>query len=171
MQWGQIQYLPVETLLDVLQFSGLVAFVLFNKNNGKLISLSKGKKKSENIILSNLLQRNFFSSLLSVQSCLRYGSQYQSGNIWPKEIKVRRYGRLMNGLLLSACNCYYKPNRKVPSTRLSEISLRKKKKKRSGVSPLSVKAQSMRDSCHKDNRWWFSQVESQLCSTFQPFAS
>lgn len=81
---GQSQYLPVETLLDFLQFNGLVAFVLFNKNNGKLISLplSKGgKKNSENIILSNLPQRNFFPRLLSVQSCLRYESQYQSGNI------------------------------------------------------------------------------------------
>lgn len=37
--------------------------------------------------MSNVLQRNFFSSFLSVQNCLRYGSQYQSGNIWPKEIK------------------------------------------------------------------------------------
>lgn len=70
--------------LDFLQFNGLnglVAFVLFNKNNGKLIPPPLSGEKSENIILSNLLQRNFFPRLLSVQGCLRYGSQYQSGNI------------------------------------------------------------------------------------------
>lgn len=44
-EWGQSIQLPMETLLEFLQFNGLVAFVLFNKNNGKLISLSKGQKK------------------------------------------------------------------------------------------------------------------------------
>lgn len=46
-EWGQSIQLPMETLLEFLQFNGLVAFVLFNKNNGKLISLSKGQKKKK----------------------------------------------------------------------------------------------------------------------------
>ena len=107
-------------------FCNSVAFVLFKRNNEKLISLFKGEKKSENIILSNLLQRNFFSSFLSVQSCLRYGSQYQSGNIWPKEIKS-------GGMIVWWMGCPYQlviaiinSTERFPSTLRSEISLKEK---------------------------------------------
>lgn len=75
--------------------------------------------------MSNLLQRNFFSSFLSVQSCLRYGSQYQSGNIWPKEIKS-------GGMIIWWMVCPYQlviaiinSTERFPST-LSETSLKEK---------------------------------------------
>lgn len=124
----------MKTFLDFPQFSDLAIFVFFKKNSEKLISLLKEKKKkSENIISSNLLQRNFFSSL-STLSCLRYGSQYQSGNIWPKEIKS-------GGMIIWWMVCPYRlviaiinPTERFPSTLLSEISLQEQ-----GVvvSPLS----------------------------------
>lgn len=126
----------MKTSLNFLQFSGLVVFVFFKKNNEKLISLLKKKKKSENIILSNLLQRNFFSSFLSAQSCFRYGSQYQSGNIWPKEIKS-------GGMIIWWMVCPYQlviaiinPTERFLSSILSEISL---KEKTVVVSPLSLR--------------------------------
>lgn len=157
--WELSQNLSKKTFLDFLQFNGLVAFV-FNKNNEKLISLMNEKKKSENIILSNLLQRNFSPSFLSVQSCLRYGSQYQSGNIWPKEIKVRRYEHLMNGLPLSACNCYYKLNRKVP---FQPPFWNNPQRKRSGS--VTIKPQSLStavdNGCHQDSRVAFTKIKSQ----------
>lgn len=101
------------------------SFVLLSKNNGKFICLLK-EKKSENIILLNLLQRNFFPSFLSVQSCLRYGSQYQSENIWPKEIKSP-------GMILWWMVCPYQlviaiinSTERFPSILVSEISLKEK---------------------------------------------
>lgn len=147
IEWELSQYLPMKTFLDFPEFSGLV---FFKKNNEKLISLLKGKKKSENIISSNLLQRNFFSSL-STLSCLRYGSQYQSGNIWPKEIKS-------GGMIIWWMVCPYRlviaiinPTEKLPSTLLSEISLKEK-----GVvaSPASLRhwACAVATGCHKDSR-------------------
>lgn len=123
-QWKFIQYVPIIFFFCI--FGNSVAFVLFKKNNKKLISLFKEKKKSENIIFSNLLQRNFFSSFLSVQSCLRYGSQYQSGNIWPKEIKS-------GGMIVWWMVCPYQlviaiinSTERFPSTLCSEISLKEK---------------------------------------------
>lgn len=142
--------------LDFLQFNGLVAFLFFKKNNEKLISLSLKKKKIENIILSNLLQRNFFSSFLSAQSCFRYGSQYQSGNIWPKEIKS-------GGMIIWWMVCPYQlviaiinPTERFPSTLLSEISL---KEKTVVVSLLSLRhwACAVATGCHKNSRCCVSQ--------------
>lgn len=87
-QWELIQYLPMNIFLFFFCiFYTFVAFVLCKKNNEKLISLLKGKKKIRKHNFVTSLQRSFFSSCLSVQSCLRYGSQYQSGNIRPEEIK------------------------------------------------------------------------------------
>lgn len=97
-QWKFIQYVPIIFFLHLELNS--VAFVLFKKNNKKLISLFKEKKiRKHNFVKSPSKE---FLFLTYVQSCLRYGSQYPIRKHLTQRDKVRRYDRLMNGLPLSA---------------------------------------------------------------------
>lgn len=115
--------------------------------------------------MSNLLQRNFFSSFLSVQSCLRYGSQYQSGNIWPKEIKsggmIVWWMVYPYQLIIAIINS----TERFPSTLLSEISLREKA---AVVSPLNFTHWVCAEAtgCYKDSRCPLVKMKSLWRSTF-----
>lgn len=154
IQWELSQYLSMKNFSRFSSIQWFGSFCTFLEEQWE-VNLSK-KKKSENIILSNLLQRNFFSSFLSVQSCLRYGSQYQSGNIWPKEIKS-------GGMIVWWMVYPYRPiiaiinsTERFPSTLFSEISL---KEKAVVVSPLNLTcwACAVATGCYKDSRCYVSQ--------------
>lgn len=113
IQWELSQYLPMKTFLDFLQFNGLVAFVLFQKNNEKLISLLKEKKiRKHNFVKSP--SKEFLFQLLICSKLLKIWQSISIRKHLTQRDKVGRYDRLMNGLPLSAHNCYYKLNRKVP---------------------------------------------------------